>query len=295
MLYLIAANLLWGSGSIFTRLADQPATVIMFFRAAAAFVTVAAYMLLKRQPLNLAGVWQWALISGLFLGLNGLFFFLAVQTTTIGTAVLACNTGPIFYITWACLFLGEKFERRTLLALPLAAAGVALLVANCELSLTSRDFVGILYGLGSGLSYSLVVVIAKRFPHIPTASLIFVQMGMAAALFSPWIALSPPVLTVRSLGAMAVLGAVHSCLCLALYFTALKTVKLQRAGILGYLDPASAVLYAYLFFGEVPAFTTMLGGLCILSAGALTLQGSTGAKSRTADNPPTGDRTAGPP
>lgn len=277
-LHLIVANLLWGSGSIFTRLADQPATVIMFFRAAAAFSTVAAYLLLRRQPLGLNGVWRWTLASGVLISLSGLFFFLAVQTTTIGTAVLACNTGPIFYITWSCLFLGEKFERRTLLALPLAATGIILLVSNCEISLTSRDFVGILYGLASGLSYSFVVIIAKRFPHIPTASLILVQMGVAAVLFSPWVVLNPPVLTIQSLGAMTVLGVVHSGLCLALYFNALKTVKLQHAGILGYLDPASAVLYAYLFFGEVPTLATVLGGLCILSAGALTLQGSAGTK-----------------
>lgn len=268
---IVLAMLLWGTGSIFTRLADQPALVIAFVRAAAAFLAAGAYFLLCRRRLNLEGKWRWALISGVFLSLNGFLFFKAVQSTAIGTAVLASNTAPIFYITWACLFLGERLERRTLLALPLAVAGIVLLMSGCEISLTSKDFTGILYGLGNALAYSFVVLIAKGMPQIPTASMILVQMGVGVVMFGPLALSLQPAVGAVSLAAMTTLGLVHSCLCLAIYFTALKKVKVQHAGILGYIDPASAILYAYLVFGEIPTVTTALGGLCILAAGALAV------------------------
>lgn len=278
---LILAMLLWGSGSVLTRIADQPAPVIMFVRGLTACGTIGLFILWTRRSLNLSGSWLWCLASGACLASSSLFFFLAVQTTAIGTAVLACNTGPIFYITWVCLFLGEKLERRTLFALPMAMAGILLLVSGSEISLSSRDFVGILYGLVSGLSYSFVVLIAKGVPRIPTTSLILVQAAVATVMFAPATLSLPAIPGGLSLAAMICMGAVHSCLCLGLYFNALKAVKVQHAGILGYLDPASAIVYAYLCFGEVPPLTTVLGGLCILAAGALTLRGGNTAAEKT--------------
>ncbi|SDF66124.1 DMT family transporter [Sporolituus thermophilus] len=58
---------------------------------------------------------------------------------------------------------------------------------------------------------------------------------------------------------MLLMGLVHSALALGLYFTGLKSVKVQHASILSYIDPVSALLYALLIFGERPTITTMPG------------------------------------
>lgn len=43
----------------------------------------------------------------------------------------------------------------------------------------------------------------------------------------------------------------------------LKTITAGYVGILLLLEPVSSVLYAFLFFGEVPNFTTVIGSLLI--------------------------------
>jgi len=43
----------------------------------------------------------------------------------------------------------------------------------------------------------------------------------------------------------------------------------NEAALLSYLDPMSAVVYAFLVFGEVPGVTTAIGGTLILLASAL--------------------------
>ena len=125
-LQVLAAMLIWGSVGIFVRYAGQPAPVIVFVRVATALIAMGAYMFFRRRPVRLGADWRMALVSGLFLSLNWLFFFLSIQATTIGNAVLTYYLAPIFSIIWARIFLGERLEAGTWKALALAFAGIAL-------------------------------------------------------------------------------------------------------------------------------------------------------------------------
>lgn len=108
---VIIAMLIWGSVGIFVRLANQPAPTIVFFRVFTAFIAISAYLLWRKQPLKVHGQWRTALISGVVLSLNWLFFFKSIQLTTIGNAVLSYYMSPLFSIIWARLFLHERLEK----------------------------------------------------------------------------------------------------------------------------------------------------------------------------------------
>ena len=66
--------------------------------------------------------------------------------------------------------------------------------------------------------------------------------------------------------AIGVLVVVHTVLALLLYMKGLREVEVNEAALLSYLDPLSAVVYAFLVFGEIPSLRTAVGGLLILSA-----------------------------
>ncbi|WP_367184464.1 EamA family transporter [Thermococcus sp.] len=53
---------------------------------------------------------------------------------------------------------------------------------------------------------------------------------------------------------------VHTVLALFLYMDGLKTVEVNEAALLSYLDPMSAIIYAFLVFGEVQVLQRQLGG-----------------------------------
>lgn len=271
-LKILLAMLIWGSVGVFVRIADQPAPTIVFFRVATAFAAIGGYLLLKRQPLQLAGYLKPALVSGIALALNWLFFFKAIQTTTIGNAVLTYYCSPLFAIVWAKLFLKEELERRAIGALLLAGLGIYLMLSGYQFSLTSQDFTGILYGLTAALFYSALVVMVKAMGTIDTSSLVLVQVGVASLIFLPFILLTPPVLNPVSVTAMLTMGLLHSALALGIYFSGLKAIKIQHASILSYLDPASSLLFAYLIFGETPTLFTAVGGFFILLASYLVVK-----------------------
>ena len=48
-------------------------------------------------------------------------------------------------------------------------------------------------------------------------------------------------------------------------------MPVEHAGILGYLEPVTAPLWAFLLIGEAPPWTTYAGGGLIVAAGILVI------------------------
>lgn len=270
-LRVILAMVIWGSVSIFVRIADQPAPVIVFIRVFTAFIALSLYIRIRGQSVNLKGKYILSLLSGIALSLTWLFFFKAVQTTIIGNAVLTYYMAPILSIIWAYIFLGEKLEKQSFLALGMSCSGIGLILSGYEFSLSGGDFLGIMYCLIAALFYSMVVIFAKKLTEIEPTHLVTIQMAVSTLIFLPEIVSSHPKINMTSMLSMILLGLVHTALALAFYFGGLRQVKVQHASILAYIEPVSAPIYAYLLFAEKPTPLTLAGSLLILIASFLTI------------------------
>ena len=66
---------------------------------------------------------------------------------------------------------------------------------------------------------------------------------------------------------VVVSGLVYTALCFSLFTDGLRYVRVEHAGILGYLEPVTAPLWAFLLIGEAPPWTTYAGGALIVAAG----------------------------
>ena len=64
----------------------------------------------------------------------------------------------------------------------------------------------------------------------------------------------------------------HTALGVSLYLAALARVPAVHAGILGYLEPAGAVVCGWLFLHEQPAAATIAGAVLIVAAGVLVVR-----------------------
>ena len=71
---------------------------------------------------------------------------------------------------------------------------------------------------------------------------------------------------------LLVLGLVHTALGVSLYLAALAEVPAVHAGILGYLEPAGAVVCGWLFLHEHPGPATIVGAVLIVAAGILVVR-----------------------
>src|SRR5256712_12956613 len=68
------------------------------------------------------------LYRGVFGGIAGMLYFLAIEHTTAGIATLLNYTAPIWSGLFSALFIGERVSAKVLLPLPIALAGIYLVV-----------------------------------------------------------------------------------------------------------------------------------------------------------------------
>jgi drug/metabolite transporter (DMT)-like permease len=98
---------------------------VAFFRFAFMLLPVLAVPSLARKAVTFQRL-DLLLYRGLFGGIAVLLYFLAIEHVPVGIATLLNYSSPIFSVAFAALFLGERADRRLLLPLAAALAGVAL-------------------------------------------------------------------------------------------------------------------------------------------------------------------------
>jgi len=79
------------------------------------------------------------LYRGFFGGVAVMLYFIAIQHIDVGVATLLNYTAPIWSGLFSMLFIGERFSARVLIPLPLALAGIILVV---QAHASPGDFLG---------------------------------------------------------------------------------------------------------------------------------------------------------
>ncbi len=98
---------------------------VAFFRFVFMLVPVVAVPSLARKAVTFQRL-DLLLYRGLFGGVAVLLYFLTIEHVPVGIATLLNYSSPIFSVAFAALFLGEPVDRRLLVPLAVAFAGVVL-------------------------------------------------------------------------------------------------------------------------------------------------------------------------
>ncbi len=165
----------------------------------------------------------------------------------------------------------EHLDARTIGALALAVAGFVLMSGR---ALQSSGAVGLALALGAAVTFVVLVLVNKpladSYGGVRAAQM---QMTGAGILIAPVVAFSVHLPSPAPAWLwLVVLGVIHTGLAIAVYLTALSIIGATTTGVLGYLEPATAVLWAWLVLNESPATVTLVGGAAILVAGLLVVR-----------------------
>ena len=267
------AMLIWGSVGIFGRLSGLPGLGVAFARVSLGALVLLPILGFRGKLGNALGELRkrpyHLLALGTVLALNWVFLFTAFDYTTIANAVLVYYTAPVLATLISWRFLGEKLDAGKVLSLAVAFTGLLLIASSQRISLSDRDFIGIVFAFLGALFYALIPNLGRFLRGVDGESLTFLQLAVASAVLVPFVA-------VENVGnpvwwAIAVLVLVHTVLALYLYMDGLKKVEVKDAALLSYLDPLSAIVYAFLVFGELPGVKTVIGGALILLASSIDL------------------------
>lgn len=266
-------GLVWGSIGVLVKQVTVAAPVIVFFRLCLGATVVLAWFAARGRlrELRLRDRRRLLVLDACLLAAHWALFFEAFKRLSVATTILIIYVGPVFIALGAQAFLGERVERRTVASLALSLIGIALIAVPAW---SVRDSLGLVLALVSALLWAGLLLANKRLVETyPPPAMAVWQLGIAAVIMSPALAGASGREILRAAPTLLLLGALHTGVTGILYFRALTVVKAQHAGILAYLEPVSAVVYAWGFLGEGPAALTLLGGALILAAGLNVVAG----------------------
>jgi len=274
-LKIIAAMLIWSTWGPIIRWLALPPVVVLFYTSLVASFTVPVVLSIRGE-MNLEGVWSARWIFAL-LALssitNNITYFYALGHTTVSNAVFTHYTAPLFVALFAPFIIAERIQAVTMISLPLAMAGMAMIVmSGGGLSTGGAHTAGIVAGTMSGVAYAFIIIFTRKL-----GQMLLHHKGVVILLWVTTVALAPVVciteyhLDARSVVLLVITGVLHSTTAPLLYYNALRKVMAQHAAVLGYMEPLSAIPMAYVLLSETPAVFALFGGALILVSGYLVI------------------------
>lgn len=156
-LMVITAMLIWGSSGVFRRYIPVPSDFLAFLRGVLGSLFMLCLILyykktgMNRIPAKTVGM---LLLAGAMYGFNWIFFFEAINYTTVPIATLCYYMQPALVILLSPLFLQEKLTRGKIVVLCLTTTGMVLVSGITETeSVDVNQLKGVIFGLSAGLLF----------------------------------------------------------------------------------------------------------------------------------------------
>ena len=276
-LKIAASMFIWSTWGILIRWMELPPVVVLFYTSLIAGIVVPVVLKIRGElPSSIFSPGSWHLFAALAAAsiVNNITYFYALGHTTVSNAIFTHYTAPVIVAVLAPLLIAERLRGITLISLPVAALGMALIVlSNGGLSLHSTHFPGILAGTASGVAYAFVIIYSRKL-----SQLLLHQKAIIVLLWITILVTAPLAMTIDhhltpvSASLLLLTGIFHSTTAPLMYFSALRKVLAQHAAILGYIEPLSAIPLAFFFLGETPPAGALAGGILILLSGYLVVR-----------------------
>ena len=262
-----AAALTWSFGGVIARfLSVADPWTIVFWRGGFAAAFLLGFMLwrdgLRGTVLLFRNMGLAGLGFGCCFGTASSAFIVALQHTTVANILLIQAAAPLIAAVLGWLFLRERVNLPTWIAIATVICGVGIMV--------SSSFSGKVSPLGDGLAvlitiaFSVGIVITRHSPHVrmtPAACLGAMMAVLAAAFLAQGFAVSAV-----DLGWLFLFGAVNLGVGLAMFVTGARLVPAALAALVSTLEPVVGPIWVWLIHAEVPGTSTLIGGAIVFAA-----------------------------
>jgi len=251
-------------------------------------ISIAAVILALPALLMLRGRWQILRRNLRMVTVFGLVaiagcqvcYFNAVQHLSVGVALLLEYMGIVLVVGWLWLHKGQRPRRLTVAGSAAALLGLAFvldLVGD-----TKIDFIGVLWGLGAAVGLAVYFVFsAKSDPELPPLAM--ASGGMTIGAISLLILGAVGALPMRlntadvdlaglqlnwwlAVGGLALIATVVAYVA---GISAARILDSKLASFVGLTEVLFAVLFAWIFLGQLPTAMQLVGGVLIVAGVAL--------------------------
>jgi drug/metabolite transporter (DMT)-like permease len=165
---IIAASVIYGfSGIFFMYVKNMTAGAVVFYQLFFGLLALAGYLAVtgKLSGIRLRGKRKNLILLGAFNAGAMVSYYMAVSLTNVSISVLLLYTAPFYVLLLAPVFLKEKHNKKSLVALILSLAGVVMVIGPKNLisgsGIDPGYLSGVLMGLFSGLFYACVTITSR--------------------------------------------------------------------------------------------------------------------------------------
>ena len=273
---MISTAVLFSTMALFVRLASEtiPVGMIVFTRYVLSTAFIAALWAtgtISVRPVNR----RLLLLRAVSASFGGVFYFFAVSTITIGEAVILKYTYPFFAVTIAAVLFGEKTDKSVLILLVMSIAGVVIMMNPASFHPQAGYAWGLLNGISAG---GAVAFVRKLRDTDDSATIMFFTSFVGIFVSMPFLLGGVTVPDGRGLFFLVVVAVCGITAQFALVY-GFRYIKTGSACVVMTLEVVLSAVLGYLVLGHMLGTPQIIGGILILSGGAVLVLRE-GAKKR---------------
>jgi len=205
-----------------------------------------------------------------------LLFFYALRSTSADNGALIMATNPLLTTLLAAVFLRERPTVRHLIALPVALLGVAVVIAQGDLSrlVSMHVAIGDILMLAANVSWAMYNVLGRRY-LTSGSPLVNTTWVMAIGTVMLFLVAMTSGMQVNGLDenasvALAIMAVGGTVLAYLFWSTGIMRLGAARTSIFLNLVPVFAMLLG-MTIGTVPTLAQLVGGALVLGAVTISM------------------------
>ena len=272
-LRLFAGALMISFSPVFVKLTSVAPTTSGFYRVLFGGVVLAVYLAITRRRLTFsAKAWIALVLSAIFFALDLWFWHRSILYVGAGLSTLLANFQVFIMMAAGALLLNQRPSRMQLAAVPLAIAGLALIVGFDWDGFSADYRLGIVYGLltaGCYAGYMLTMRQARMTSaHAMPAPEIAIMSLLVAALLGSAAAVEGVSLQIPSVADgiwLLLYGVLCNAIGMLFIASSLSKVTTTEVGLALLAQPTLSFLWDILFFGRSLSLMEATGALLSLA------------------------------
>lgn len=266
--FLISLSPVW------VRLVDVSPTASGFYRVIFGGGAIAIYLLLTGKRLDLSRrAWQMLVIASVFFALDLWFWHRSILYVGPGLATLLGNFQIFVVMIIGIVFLREIPHFRQVIAVPLALAGLAMIVGIDWRELPENYQLGVIFGLLTAVAYAGYILSLRSARkgstyRIPSREVAVVSL-ITAAIMAATIYVEGGTFAIHSIedvGWLLAYGVLSHCIGWIFITSSLSEVTAVEAGLALLLQPTLSFVWDILFFARPMAPIEIAGAAIALFA-----------------------------
>lgn len=263
LLITFAGVLVLSPDSLLIRLAGMDSWTFLVYRGVLMALGMAVISSLfdpsplRQQYRRIGRTGLWA---ALCFAVSTVSFVNAILYTTVAHTLVIVATSPLFAALFGRVFLGERLDVPTFIAILVVLAGMVLVVGQ---SGQAGHWVGNVCALFSAITIAITFVLNRKnrdVNMVPAISLSGVLSALVALPFASFVSLNLTTIII-----LLVMGLVVA-VAFAFITLASRYIPAAEVSLILPLETVGGIALVWIFLGEVPGRQTIIGAIIILSA-----------------------------